>query len=191
MAIDTTSGFVVDQDGIGISHEDSDDLAVWVGGGNAAPNFQAPDWSRYYRTNGELWVKSGPNAGDWSVVRKGIVTQSASPGYNFGRSQANSGTYLKRAGGVASNKVGLPITFNGKITDVFADNQNSTSYTVVIFEHSGKLTARTDLVTLAVSGSTFGNQTGLSVSVTAGKQLGAEITAGTTKNVGVTCILKG
>jgi len=187
MAFDYTKSQDVGGDGLSFDEE----IHFVTGGVDSPVGNAAPLWSRYYRSNGELWLKFDTGVNDWTVVRDGTVSQSASPGYNFGRSQANSGTYLKRAGGVASNKVGLPITFNGKITDVFADNQNSTSYTVVIFEHSGKLTARTDLVTLAVSGSTFGNQTGLSVSVTAGKQLGAEITAGTTKNVGVTCILKG
>lgn len=163
-----------------------------VTAGDASPvGQQAPTWSRYYRTNGEFWIKFDTGANDWVIVRKGVVNQSASPGYNFGRANASPGAFLERVGGVVSNRVGLPISINGILDSVIVDNEDSTSYTVVVFEHSGNLAGRTNINTLVVSGFTGGAVYGLNQAVTLGKQLGAEITAGSAKNIGVTCILKG
>ena len=188
MAFDSTKSMDVGADGVSFEEDKhhvtaGDDSPV----GNAAPL-----WSRYYRTNGEVWAKTGAGDNDWEILRSGLVSQSASPGYNFGRSGNNSaGTFLQRAGGVVSNRVGIPISVTGVLDSVITDNENSTSYTIVVFEHDGSEANRTDLATLVVSGSTGDNVTGLAQPVTFGKQLGVEITAGNARNIGVTCILKG
>ena len=70
MAIDTTSSFVVDKDGLGVTKEnsDGDELALWIGGGVDAPSFLAPINAYYYRENGEIYRQTAsPTGTTWQL----------------------------------------------------------------------------------------------------------------------------
>lgn len=120
------------------------------------------------------------------------ITNSASPGYSFGRSgNISTNTWLFRPGSVPSNKTGITIGFaNPEIKKVNAASEDADTYNIGIYEHDGDEINLTLLTTLSVTASrseTFD----ISVSATQGKQLAVRITSGSVKNPGIDLELSG
>lgn len=117
---------------------------------------------------------------------------SASPGYSFGRSaNASAGTWLLITGSVPSNKTGIPVAIsNPSLTLVSVGNENINTFNVSIYEHEGDETNLTLLTTVSVINART-QSFEVDIPVTAGRQLAARITSGSTKNIGVSLQLKG
>ena len=93
---------------------------------------------------------------------------------------------------VPSNVVGIPIPIDGTLGVVAVDNENSVSYDVEIYEHSGNLQSQTLLHTVTVATKSKVDE-GLSAAVTKGKQLAAKVkdtSANAPKNPKITLVLK-
>jgi len=119
------------------------------------------------------------------------VGAGASPGYTFSRPGDHSGdTWLKIAGGVVSNRSGIPIFISNPIlTTVVATCENLNTYDVKIYTHDGDSINLSLITTLSVISSrreTFN----LNISLTEGKQVAVR-TTGSVKNPGVNIQLKG
>lgn len=114
----------------------------------------------------------------------------ASPGFSFGRSgNVSSGAYLQNES-VPSNVTGRPVDLvDARVTQVSISNENSNTFTVELEEHDG--TTYTSLGTFAVTAARSAKYTGISISVTSGKEIAAKISSGSCKNPVVTVYVKG
>ena len=133
------------------------------------------------------------NGFDSDNVQEAIeeIGAGASPGYTYSRPGTQNGnTWLKIAGGVVSNRSGIPIFISNPIlTTVVATSENENTYDVKIYEHDGDQINLNLITTLSVVNSrteTFN----VNISLTQGKQLAIR-TNGTVKNPGVNLQLKG
>lgn len=133
------------------------------------------------------------NGFDSDNVQEAIeeIGAGASPGFTFSRPGGQSGnTWLKIAGGVVSNRAGIPVFISNPIlTTVVATCENVSTYEVKIYEHDGdsiNLTLLTTLNVVATRTQTFN----ISINLTQGKQIAVR-TKGTVKNPGVNLQLKG
>lgn len=131
---------------------------------------------------------------DSTDVQAAIVEagSSAAPPYNFGRSgNSSAGTWLEITGGVPSNKAGLRISSGiSELVTIYASNENISTYSIKFYEHDGNEINLTLLATLTVN-SARGAEASISVSVTPGKQLAAQVDTGSVKNIGVGAFMKG
>ena len=121
------------------------------------------------------------------------IGASASPGFSFGRSSANSGTWLNRVGEIPSNRTGVTIGINSPVVvNVFTSSENVETYTVGIYEHDGDSINLTLLGTVSVT-SARGGLFDVNFATTKGKQLAVRIisSVGILQNIGVDIILKG
>lgn len=179
--------FEVDTSGFMMSLEGTD--LISISSGTAAPTFQAPMGSVYFQSNGDEYKKTGALATDWVLRGLGsaVVTQTADFGY-----AGNAGAFLNRAGNVPSNISGVPIMISsGEIRTVSVSNEDVDTYSVAIYEHDGDFTNPTLLYTVSVVGARGKTDANLSIMVTQGKQLAAEVSVGAVKNVGATVAMKG
>ena len=93
MAIDTTSADLSDQDGLAVTKDGSDELAVWFGGGDSAPTFAAPQNAYYHRTNGQVYRQEDPGqASNW--VLQYLFGEDSVFGQNDGPFSTTSATYV-------------------------------------------------------------------------------------------------
>jgi len=83
-----------------------------------------------------------------------------------------------------SNKTGLLVQNTGNITKITCGTTNIDTYTVQFYKHNGDETNLTSLGSVNVS-SARSQTFSVSWSVTAGDHIGAKITSGSGKNVGV------
>lgn len=115
---------------------------------------------------------------------------TASPGFTYGRSGTiNAGAYLLNET-VPSNVSGRTIFLNNaKITDISVATETDDTYTVSIEEHDG--VTYTVLTTVSIVAMRTKVISGLSVSVTKGKQLAAKVSSGAAKNLVVNLQLRG
>ena len=68
MTIDSESANLVDQDGIGVTKDDSDDIAYLAQGGDSVPAHIAPENTYYYRVNGEIYRQTtSPSGTTWDL----------------------------------------------------------------------------------------------------------------------------
>jgi hypothetical protein len=121
------------------------------------------------------------------------VTGAASPGYSFGRTSANSGTWLRRVGQIPTNRTGVTVGIqNPIVTKVFVSNQNIETYTIGIYEHDGNSINLTQLGTVSVSGAR-GDSFNVNFPTSTNKQLAVrvETVVGSVQNIGVDIILTG
>lgn len=114
----------------------------------------------------------------------------AAPPFSMGRKgNTSSNTWLEDQG-ISTNVVGIPIFLdNGKIARVAVDNEDSTTYSVGIYEHD-KVTYDL-LYTITVSGSTDQVDDDLDVTLTKGKQLAGRLLTGSAKNIKLIISLRG
>lgn len=114
----------------------------------------------------------------------------ASPGFSFGRSgNVSSGAYLSNES-VPSNVTGRPVDLtNARITQVSVSNENVNTFTIELEEHDG--TTFVSLGTFSVTSARSNKFTGLSISITSGKEIAAKISSGSAKNPVVTVYVKG
>lgn len=121
------------------------------------------------------------------------VTSSASPGFSFGASGNNSsGTWLRRVGNIPTNKTGIPIRFsNPELTRITSGTEDTNTYTIEVYEHSGDSVGLTLLTSLSVTSSRNGDSGAISIAATTGKQLAVKISSGSAKNIGVDIDLIG
>jgi hypothetical protein len=119
------------------------------------------------------------------------IGAGASPGFTFSRPGSNTGnTWLKIAGGVVSNRSGIPVFIsNPKLITVVATCENLNTYDVKIYEHDGDQINLTLLSTHSVVASRSTTFT-VNITLTQGKQLAVR-TNGTVKNPGVNLQLIG
>lgn len=120
------------------------------------------------------------------------VSNSASPGFSFGKSgNIPNGTWLLRPGSVPSNKAGITVGFiNPEILKIVTATENLDTYDITVYEHEGDEVNLTSLVTksvVAARSSTFD----VTISMTTGRQLAIKVTAGSAKNIGVDLQLGG
>lgn len=122
----------------------------------------------------------------------GEVTQSASPGFTWGRSgNVSNNTWLLNDS-VPSNKAGRTIVFsNPIITKIFSASEDIDTYDLQVYEHEGDEINLTLLTTLSVVASRSGDSGTISVAVTAGRQLAIKLVNGSGKNVVVGIQMKG
>lgn len=121
------------------------------------------------------------------------IGASASPGFSYGRSSANDGTWLNRVGEVPSNRTGVTVGIqNPVVSQVFVSNENIETYTVGIYEHEGDSINLTLLGTVNIVAARSGAFT-VSFVATQGRQLAVRIetVVGSLQNVGVDVILTG
>jgi hypothetical protein len=122
----------------------------------------------------------------------GSVSNSASPGFSFGKSgNITSGTWLLRPGSVPSNKSGVTVGFiNPEILKIMSSTENLDTYDVTVYEHEGDEVNLTALVTKSVvsaRSATFD----VAIAMTFGRQLAVRVTSGSAKNIGVDLQLSG
>lgn len=122
------------------------------------------------------------------------IGASASPGYSFGRSGAlNDNTWLRRPGGVSSNRAGVTINIdNPVITNISCANRNIDTYTVEIYEHDGdsvNLTLLGSVTVISARSETFQ----VSYNATKGRQLAVRLgtAVGSVSDLGVDITLIG
>jgi len=121
------------------------------------------------------------------------IGASASPGFSFGRTRANSGTWLNRVGEIPSNRTGVTIGINNPaVFKVFVSCENIETFTVGLYVHDGdsiNLTLLGSVNIITSRGGTFS----VNFPTTQGKQLAARVisSSGSVQNVGVDVILKG
>lgn len=120
------------------------------------------------------------------------VSQSASPGFSFGRSgNIPSGTWLLRPGSVPSNKTGIPLAINSPVITLIAvGNELISTFTVQVYEHEGDEVNLTLLGSVSVVNARTGTFP-VSFPATAGRQLAIYISSGSAKNPGVDLQLSG
>lgn len=140
------------------------------------------------QATGLVSTKTGPAIRELSTN----LSQSASPGFSWGKSgTVNTNSWLLNEG-VPSNTSGRVVTFsNAKIERIYSATQNLDSYTISIYEHEGDEINLTLLTTLVVSSSRKGDSGAISVNVTMDRQIGIKITSGSAKNMIVGMILSG
>jgi len=121
------------------------------------------------------------------------IGASASPGFSFGRGNANNGTWLRRVGNIPSNRTGVTIGIqNPVVTQIFVSNRNIETYTVGIYEHEGNsinLTLLGTVNVVAARGATFN----VAFTATQGRQLAVRIetVVGSLQDPGCDVILTG
>jgi hypothetical protein len=121
------------------------------------------------------------------------IGAAASPGFSFGRTSANNGTWLRRVGQIPSNRTGVTIGIqNPIVTKVFVSNENVETYTVGIYEHDGDSINLVQLGTVSVSGAR-GDSFDVNFPTSTNKQLAVrvETVVGSVQNIGVDIILTG
>jgi hypothetical protein len=120
------------------------------------------------------------------------VSQSASPGFSWGRSgNVSSGTWLQNDN-VSSNKAGRTVTFGSpQIVRIFVATEDLNTYTVEVYEHEGDSINLTLLTSLSVVASRTGDSGAISVPMTSGEQLAVKLSSGSAKNIVVGMILTG
>ena len=117
---------------------------------------------------------------------------TSTPGFSFGRggNAAANSWYINNE--VPSNLVGIPIgTSNSEITEIWCGSENTDTYDVEIYEHEGDEVNLTLLTTVSIVANRTQNFTGLTVSVTTGRQIAVKIVNGNAKNPKVFVIIKG
>lgn len=124
-------------------------------------------------------------------INTGVQT-TASPGFTFGRSgNLPANTWLQNET-VPSNKAGHTVNLTAPIIqEITVSSEDIDTFNVGIYEHEGDEINLTLLTTVSIIAARGGTFTGLSVSITAGRQLAARITDGSAKNVIVDLIVKG
>lgn len=121
----------------------------------------------------------------------------ASPGFSFGREGSSAaGTWLRRVGNIESNRTGVPIMVSGPvISRIACGTENTSNYTVTVYEHEGNLINLTTLVSVSVTVADGRFKVfDVNVSASEGKQLAARVTAnssGNPNNLGVDIVIKG
>jgi hypothetical protein len=121
------------------------------------------------------------------------IGASASPGFSFGRSSANNGTWLNRVDRIPSNRTGVTIGIqNPVVTQVFVSNENVETYTIGIYEHDGDSINLVQLGTVSVT-SSRGDNFSVNFPTSNNKQLAVrvETVVGSVQNIGVDVILTG
>lgn len=121
------------------------------------------------------------------------IGASASPGFSFGRSSANDGTWLRRVGEIPSNRTGVTMGIqNPVVSQIFVSNRNVETYTVGIYEHEGNSINLTLLGTVSVTAAR-GDSFSVNFAATQGRQLAVRIetVVGSLQQPGVDVILKG
>ena len=120
------------------------------------------------------------------------ISNSASPGFSWGRSGSLSTNTWLRNEGVNSNRAGRTITFsNPKITRIFTASENLDTYTITIYEHEGDEINLTALTTLSSSAARSADSGAIEIAATQGRQLAIRITSGTARNLVVGMTLSG
>lgn len=154
------------------------------------PGVSAPLASQYHRSNGEIFIKYGSLDTEWSLagLESNVVTQSADFGKN---GNSPSGTWLERSGSVPSNIAGISSLLSmASIRSLACSQEDTATWSVEFYEHSGNLTNLILLDTLSVITSNTGSKSNLSISITTGKQLAVKATTAV-KNIGCTIVVKG
>jgi len=114
----------------------------------------------------------------------------ASPGFGFGRSgKVSAGAYLLNES-IPSNKTGRPVGLtNARIIGVVISNELVNTFTIEIEEHDG--TTYTSLGTFSLTAERYKSFPGLSISITAGKELAVKVSSGSAKQPLVILYVKG
>ena len=121
------------------------------------------------------------------------IGASASPGFSFGRKNANNGTWLNRVGEIPSNRTGVTIGIQSpRVTQIFVSNEDVETYTIGIYEHDGDSINLVQLGTVSVTSARGGNFS-VNFPTSTNKQIAVrvETVAGSLKNPGVDIILTG
>ena len=187
--VDVSKAFDASENGVLLSDAGGD--LYHVSSGADVPTHQAPFGSRYFRTNGEEYKKTGALATDWTIA--GIESTTASLSMNFGKNgNVSNNTYIPRTGGVSSNIIGLPVLLNNSfLRAAEAQNEDTTTFDLEIFKHDGNGVNLTVIHTIEVVSANGKLDSGLNISVETNKQIGCQITGGSAKNIGVSLIFKG
>jgi len=113
-------------------------------------------FSRYYRDNGETWVKNGVADTDWLLLVSS-ASVSASPPFEFYRGElVSDGEYLFAGGQVPSNNRGRPVPVsNGQVISAFFSSTSvaTVSFDIEIRTDPGGVPTFTHLKTFSVTGS--------------------------------------
>jgi hypothetical protein len=118
---------------------------------------------------------------------------SASPGFTWGDSgNVVAGTWLINDT-VPSNKTGrnFPL-YNGVLFQISVANENVNTFDIEVYEHDGTtFTLLATVSIVAARSAVFDSGDFGSVSITRGKELAAQLSSGSAKNVVVQVIAKG
>lgn len=121
------------------------------------------------------------------------IGASASPGFSFGRSSANNGTWLRRVGEIPSNRTGVTIGIqNPVVTQIFVANENVETFTIGVYEHDGDSINLNQLGTVSIISARTGSFN-VNYPTSTNKQLAVrvETASGSVQNLGVDLILAG
>lgn len=111
-------------------------------------------------------------------------------GLQFTRSgNVSRGAYLQ-VGSVPSNLTGAPVgLFAARIVAIVITNELSNTFTCEVEEHDG--TSFVSLGTFSLTSQRYYSFTGLSILVTAGKEIAIKVSSGSAKNIVVNIYVKG
>jgi len=188
--IDINKAFELPKHGVLISQDGVN--RVLISSDDAAPTHDAPIGSLHFQSNGDRWSKAYAGSGSDKWVLDGVgspvVTQTA----DFGGKGRLRNAYLSRAGNVPSNIVGIPMVLSGgTLRTISVANEDTTTFSIAVYEHDGNELNETLLYTVAVTSDYKKTIGGLSIPVTSGKQLSAKVVSGSATNPGCTVALKG
>jgi len=124
------------------------------------------------------------------------AAQAASPGFVFSREvESDDGTFLKIAGGIKSNIVGLPVTGNFQVQSIVIGSLYAASiFTVNIWAHDGNMANATLVGAVTTTAAANVESFNVTWTLNSGKMLAAEVTNVTSpkpKETAVFLILKG
>jgi len=119
------------------------------------------------------------------------ISNSASPGFTWGRSgNVNNNSWLLNDS-VPSNKAGRTVALvDPEITQIFVANEDINTFDIGIYEHEGdeiNLTLLGTVNVVAGRSATFS----VSFTVTSGRQLATRVTSGSAKNLVIGCQIRG
>lgn len=191
MSFDVDRAQDVGADGVMFSLSGVD--KIWVGGGSDAPADDAPIGSQYYQTDKNQWTKETAGSGADKWVKTAVATNAGTVTASFGGSgNLPTDTWLKRAGNVSSNIVGIPADLTTavlKVVDV--QSEDIDTFTVGIYTHESDEINLTLIHTVTITAARGKVDSGLSIAIPAGKQIAARVTSGSARNAGVTALING
>lgn len=190
MAIDPTKAFEVEN---GISFGGG--VSILSDNFNpAVVGLDAILFSRYYRDNGETWVKNGAGVNDWLLLAS-ASSVSASPPFEYYRDEITSaGEYLLCGGMVPSNTRGRPVPIsNGQLVTAFVSSKKIDTYNVDVEVRTdpGGIPTFTHLTTFSVSGTRKVTIPITGANLNLGDELVMKISSGSVEDVLIGVIIFG
>ncbi len=119
--------FEIPASGVGFFNT-SGNLNFIISSGEADPvGTPAPQWSRYYRTNGEVWVKFGPGSNDWQDINviSSVVGQLWTSTFHFSGGPDNK--YMQIGKDLTTSETHFLTAYRSRLKAITVANKRSYS----------------------------------------------------------------